>query len=116
LEAEVDLHDVLYGFVRLRYEHIEEEDSQESTTLLIGQLESSLLGRKSELKDWLQHERRHQVVEKFPRLVHLVASTHYRCQNLEDLFRHEVIIGVLFQAVDTMLEDFLSECFKFLWV
>ena len=34
LKPEVDLHDVLHGLMRLRDEHVEEQDPQEGATLL----------------------------------------------------------------------------------
>lgn len=75
LKAEVDLHNVLNCFMRLRYEHIEKEDSEEGATLLVGQLQAALLCGKSELEDRLEHKRRHEMVEKLSRLVHLVTAT-----------------------------------------
>ncbi len=75
LEAEVDLHDVLDGLVGLRDEHVKEEHAEEGAALLVRQLQTSMgLGRECKLEDRLEHEGRHQVVEKVSRLVHLVAA------------------------------------------
>ena len=98
--------------MRLCNEHVEEEDAEESTPLLIGQLQTSLLGGESKLKYRLQHEGRHEMVEELPRLVHLVAAPDNLSHYLEYLLSHEVVIRILLQAVYAMLKDFLPEGFE----
>jgi len=53
------------------------------------------------------------MVEKFSWLVHLVAATDYGSKNFENLLCHKIIICVLFEAINTVLKNFLSESFKF---
>ena len=77
LKSEIDLHYILDSFMWLCNKHIEEKDSQKSTALLVRKLEAALLCGKRELKDRLKHEWRHQMIEKFSWLVHLVAATYY---------------------------------------
>ena len=120
LKPEVHLHDVLHCLVRLRDEHVKEQDAKEGATLLTRQLQTRRVARvhirESELQNRLKDEGGHKLVEKFSSCVHLVATPDNGGKNLEDLLCHKVIVRVLFQTVYAVLEYLRSETPVPAWV
>lgn len=53
------------------------------------------------------------MVEKFSWLVHLIATPYDRSKNFENLFGHKIIVWILFEAINAVLKNFLSEILKF---
>ena len=106
LKPEIDLHHVLDGVLRLRYEHVEEQHLEELSALF-----ALLTSREREFKDGLQNEWRHELVKECSRFVHLVAFADNARQYLEQLLCPEVILEMMIQCVDAVLKDPKSELF-----
>ena len=64
---------------------------------------------KSEVKYWLNYERRHKHVEEFLGLIHLVTLSHNSMENFKYLFCDEVICMMLFKRVNAVLDYFVSQ-------